>query len=377
MNIIHIIPSLRKGGAERLVLNICNELQKRTDVVVKLVVLHPENEYEFLSKDLDIELCNSKVVPSISGKTIADIYDLEKIISDFKPDIIHSHLFEAEMVSRWNLFPGIRYSTHCHNNMKQFRNFSFNTLLSKTLLTNFYEKKLLLKKYYSCNNKFIAISKNTEAYFKKNLPKNLQNNVLRLNNAIDFNRFSHKERNLQSFDRLTIKLVSIGSLIEIKNHLFLIDVINILNNKGTMSFNLIIIGEGPMRPVIEDRINEYKMQERIRLIGLTDDVEEYLKEADLYVYSCIKEGFGLTLIEAMASGLPVVCLDGGGNRDIIVEGKNGFMIHEQDPELFADKIMELIENKELYNSMSEFSVQYAMRFDIKNYADRLLEIYST
>jgi glycosyltransferase involved in cell wall biosynthesis len=377
IKILQIIPSLRKGGAERLTLDICNELQKKDDIKVKLVVLHPENEYEFLSKDIHVELCNSTVLPSISGKSNIDTSDFEKIISDFKPQVIHSHLFEAEMLSRWKPVPGVRYFTHCHDNMKQFRFFDLKTCLNKEFLTNYYEKRLIIKQYLACDNIFIAISKNTESYFKKNLPKKLKRNIILLNNAIDFNHFVNKEEKIPLFEKQLINLVTIGSLTKLKNHLFLLDVVKILNKKGVVKFNLSIIGEGLMRTSIENKISEYQLQNAVNLIGLTNDVRDYLKNADLYVYSCAKEGFGLTLLEAMASGLPVVCLDGKGNRDIIEQGKNGFMIYEQNAELFAEKIIELISNSDLYQTISKNAVKYAAEYNIDKYVDGLIKFYKS
>jgi glycosyltransferase involved in cell wall biosynthesis len=376
MNILHIIPSLRKGGAERLVLDIYNELQKRPDVMIRLVVLHPENEYEFLSKNIDIVFCKSKVSPSISGKAFVDIADFETIIADFKPDIIHSHLFEAEIISRWIVRSDIKYFTHCHNNMGQFRRLASYSLFSKELLTNYYEKRLLVTQYLKCNNKFIAISKDTESFFKQALPKKLSQNVILLNNAIDFNRFKHTIHLLKTKENHSINLITVGSLIEIKNHLFLLEVISLLNKRSKLKFNLTIIGEGVFRENIEKKIIENQLENIVTLLGKIDNVEDFLQKADLYVFSCIKEGFGLTLIEAMASGLPVICLDGKGNRDIIEDGKNGFMIYKNNPELFANKIIELVNNPELYQSMSKYAVEFAKKYDIKEYVDRLLKIYS-
>ena len=68
LRIIHIIPSLIKGGAERLTLDICIELNKRDDCDVKLITLHPENMFVEQCKGLDVEFCNSYVIPSISKK---------------------------------------------------------------------------------------------------------------------------------------------------------------------------------------------------------------------------------------------------------------------------------------------------------------------
>ena len=77
----------------------------------------------------------------------------------------------------------------------------------------------------------------------------------------------------------------------------------------------------------------------------------------------------------MATGLPVITLDGKGNRDLIVQGKNGYMLFEQDVEKFAEKILEVWENKTLYSEMSAFSQEFAKGYDIKDYVVRLLELY--
>jgi glycosyltransferase involved in cell wall biosynthesis len=375
LKILHIIPSLRKGGAERLVLDICNELQKREDIIVKLALLNVENEYEFLSKNIDIELCRSGVVPSITRKSLIDLVEYEKIVSDFHPDIIHSHLFEAEIVSRWNPVPGIRYITHCHDNIRQFRRPGVKTLLNKRLFTENYERNLMMERYQECDNSFIAISKDMEVYLKKTLPKPLQEKISLLSNAIDLKRFEYAEERRMPSSSGQIKLISIGSLTPIKNQVFLIEVMNLLNKAEPGKFHLTLIGEGPMRANIENKISEYQLKDVVTLTGLTDHVEDYLKKSDIYVYSCISEGFGLTLIEAMAAGLPVICLDGKGNRDIIEEGKNGSMIFGPDTVLFADKIRELVKADEIYTRMSLYAKEFAGKYDIKEYTDRLLEIY--
>ncbi len=371
LKILHVIPNLAKGGAERLVIDICNELTKQKNIQVKLIVFEDRNEFKELSKNIDIEICNSKVIPSILKKKHIDIYHFQKIIETFKPDIVHSHLFEAEIISRWHIYPNIRYFTHCHDNMMQFKNLPLN-VLNKKKITNFFEKNLLLKQYKKCNNSFIAISKNTLAYFKTNLSKSFSKRITLLHNAINYQAFSNKKAKM--INKKLIHLITIGSLVDKKNQTFLIDVMAYLQNKGYTA-KLQIIGEGVNKAKIENKINELRLREAITLRGNVDNVEAYLHTSDIYLHSATYEPFGLVLIEAMASGLPVVCLDGGGNKDIIEQGKNGFILHENDPILFAEKIISLIENKDQYNAISKYAVSYAKKFDIKNYVDKLLEIY--
>ena len=119
----------------------------------------------------------------------------------------------------------------------------------------------------------------------------------------------------------------------------------------------------------------YGLLPYLKMPGLVEDVERMYSINNIYVHSSLSEALGLTIIEAMAAGLPVVTLDGHGNRDLIVQGKNGYMVYEQNSELFADRILEIWNDKQKYNEMSAFAQEFARQFDIKPYVDSLLDFY--
>jgi glycosyltransferase involved in cell wall biosynthesis len=77
----------------------------------------------------------------------------------------------------------------------------------------------------------------------------------------------------------------------------------------------------------------------------------------------------------MASGLPVISLDGGGNRDVVLDGQNGYLIQENNAICFVKKIIELIHDPSEYKKMSLFSREFAKQFDINNYVDKLVDFY--
>ena len=104
-------------------------------------------------------------------------------------------------------------------------------------------------------------------------------------------------------------------------------------------------------------------------------IKDYLKEADIYLHPASYEPFGLVILEAMASGLPVICLNGKGNVGLNVEGKTGFMIDPPDAEKFADKILYLINNSEEYSKISEYCVNFSKNYDIENYCKNLMDLY--
>lgn len=373
MRIIHIIPSLKKGGAERLALDICIELSKRQGIDVALIVLDSNNDYKELSAKINYHAIPARFTPSIKGKATIDVNALMKFIESFKPDVIHSHLFEADLVSRVHIFKGIKYFSHCHDNMHQLQKFTLKTLFSKKLLTEYYERLLILKKYKECNNTFIVISRHTEAYFRAVLPTSFSNKIHLLHNAINYSFFHDAFVGAKALQ--SIRLVNCGSFVKKKNQQFLVDVVKQLKNKG-LDVSITMLGDGELKESVAKKAEEAGLSNYIHLPGNVENVGMYLSDANIYIHVATYEPFGLVLLEAMAAGLPVITLDGKGNRDLIEEGKNGYMIYEENPDLFVEKIIELWDNKEKYNQMSKYVKVFAKHYDIKAYTNRLLEIYN-
>lgn len=373
LRIIYIIPSLVKGGAERLTLDICIELNKRDDCDVKLITLHPENMFVEECKGLDVEFCHSYVIPSISKKNQINISELQTAIERFKPDVIHSHLFEAEIVAREIKYSNAIWFSHLHDNMFQFQPMKLSDWLSKKRITEWFERKWMLKKYSACNNNFIAISRDTELYFKRVLPFKIQRITL-LHNSIKFAKFSNNIPRIP--EGKLIKMVSTGSLVDKKNQIFLADVVHELNGLGYKA-DLRILGEGVNRNKIIARINELGIADQVFLEGNVDSVESYLDQASFYVHPATYEPFGLVLLEAMAASMVCVSLNGKGNLDIHEEGKNGFIIEPANPSAFAQKLIHCTEHPTRFKEIAEYSFKYAQNFDIETYTSKLVELYQS
>jgi len=372
MKIIHIIPNLNKGGAERIVIDIVRALNKKREIQIKLLLFEDKIEYEVQDIQHLIQIVSSNVQLSITKKHLIEVSQLQKVLDLFQPDIVHSHLFEAEVISRSCIYPEAKWFTHGHDRMKSFEIFSFLKIRSKREFTNFFEKRYLLKRYLkNGGNHFIAISEDIQEYFHHVLPKKIRN-VYLLPNSIDVSRFSNENSGNLNSNRIC--LVSVGRLDANKNHQFLIDVVAELENRN-IPILLSIIGEGVERKNLESKINLFKLESKIKLLGMIDNVETYLNESDVYVHSALTEGFGLTLIEAMASGLPVVTLDGGGNRMLIEEGKNGFLVEVNSIETFSDKIIECTSSPKKYSVYSKNAIDFAQKFDINMYIQKLIDIY--
>ena len=365
MNILHIIPSLKIGGAERLVVDICNELSNKKNCTVRLITFSDDFDSIDLRKSYHKHI-PSFYRPSITSNSAINVGNLQKEIDEFNPDIIHSHLWEAEiLLTQVKVHNVIRFS-HFHDNMAQLRKISLPN--SKIKITDFFERNIFLK---SNSNNFICISKDTLSYANKVLPKKNRKNIHLLENAIHYENFhSLKKKNID-----TINLINMGSFVPKKNQKLSVTILNELINKGYQA-NLIFLGDGPNINDIVAYAKELKIENFIEFKGNVTDVKPYLEQSNLYLHTAYYEPFGLVIIEAMAAGLPVVTLDGLGNRDFIEHGDNGYIFKSQDPETFANCIIDLFNNEKLYLKNQKNGYTTAKKYDIKEYINKLIEIYT-
>lgn len=139
---------------------------------------------------------------------------------------------------------------------------------------------------------------------------------------------------------------------------------------------LVVIGDGPEKSVLEEQAAELGIAERITFTGALpfEDVAAYLKAADLFVFASVTETQGLVTMEAMAAGLPVVAVDASGTRDIVENGKQGFLVPD-DPDALADSINRMLEHPEKMKKFQRSALKKAKTFDMKDCAKQLVKVY--
>ena len=143
-----------------------------------------------------------------------------------------------------------------------------------------------------------------------------------------------------------------------------------------INVTLDILGFGTRYEEHLQHIKSKKLESHVFLHGNVKNVDEFLSNSHIYVHSAIYEPFGMVFLEAMASSLPIVSLDGKGNKDLITDGFNGFFIHERNVNNFTDAILKILKDTDLYHSMSSNSKQKSADYDIFNNIKKLDEIYA-
>lgn len=372
MKIIHILPSLAMGGAEKLVIELSKKIIRKDNYDLKIIILNNIIEHDVSELKGSIMHIDSAVKLSIFGKNEINVQLLQQFIDDFQPDIIHSHLYMAELVSRFCYYPNAKWYSHIHDNIPQFEKLSLKSIFSKRKIINYFEKIILFKRYrINGGTTFIAVSNHSYNYIKK-IQKD--NQLILLLNGIDISTYSLKERKKSTSE--IVQAINIGSYVNKKNQIFLIQLAERLREKK-IDCQIHLVGDGPNREILQNEILSRKLQGTIILTGKTKNVRKYLNRADFYLHSATYEPFGLVLLEAMASGLPVISLDGKGNTDVIKHNKNGYLIQNENLELFMDYLISLKKNDSLYNRLSLAGIRTAKQFDIEQVVDKLIDVYNS
>ncbi|MEL6923552.1 MAG: glycosyltransferase [Bacteroidota bacterium] len=171
MKVLHTIAQFRMGGAQTMLLDIVAELrQQGVDAVV--VCLSKDNDLEEITDELPwFRTIPAALQLSIWRKPTYKIAALKKFIHAFQPDVIHSHLFEAELITRAVGYREAVYFSHCHDNMPPYRKLGLTSFFSKDLLLRYFERAQLFNMYRTLGgNQFVSISSDTTQYFTKPLP---------------------------------------------------------------------------------------------------------------------------------------------------------------------------------------------------------------
>ncbi|MCD1296037.1 hypothetical protein CUJ83_13620 [Methanocella sp. CWC-04] len=165
-------------------------------------------------------------------------------------------------------------------------------------------------------------------------------------------------------------ILFIGRLVDKKGLPYLIDAMpGILSRCPDTA--LIVCGDGPMREDLEKAAKKMGIQDKTFFKGYISkkDKSDYLQMADILVIPSIVTGSGdveglpVTLLEGMASGLPVIATDVGGMKDAVTDGWNGFMVPEKDPASISDKAVAILKDNGLASLLSKNALETARKYD--------------
>lgn len=370
IRILHLIEGLGAGGAERLLTYSLKKIDKNKFSVRVVCLSEPlDLKKELEESGIGVSCLNSKNLYNF----INIIPRLYRLIIRERPDIVHTHLFFANIYGRISAkIAGVRnIITSLHNPDYTYE--------SNGRWTYKIRKSIDRHTGRMCNNRFIAVSK----FVKKDFEEQLGfKDIKVLYNCIDSSIFGQRDNVIGEDKKKEFGLgkdnpivLNIGRLHPQKGQLCLIEAFNLVYKRNNKC-RLIIIGKGYFKDTLKNKVKELKLERVVVFLEGRKDIPEILKISDVFVFPSLYEGFGIALVEAMASGLPVIASNIDVLKEIVDNNINGILIEKGDHVKLAETISNLIDNAELRHSLGRNAKGKATEvFDAVSYTKKLENIY--
>ncbi len=284
-----------------------------------------------------------------------------------KIDVIHTHhplvIGQAASQMAEKLDKPLFFTAHTQ--YEQYLNYYFPRgydLTSKMLIKD-------LIKMSQKSKRVICPSVNTE---KRLLKHGIKNTIVINNGVEDYFFAKPKEKPLNP-----PTLAFTGRLEREKNPFELIKIARDLK-KTTPNFKFWILGSGLLFQKMQDQTLKMGLEENITFTGTVDRklIPEIYKSVHLFVTPSLSEVMPLSILEAMASGIPTLALKNSGLEEIVIDNKSGFICEKNSREI-AEKISEMLKNREYYYNLSQKTYEYSLSFSAKATAQKLLDLYTT
>ena len=336
MRIQLLVHSLRRGGAERVLLEIALGLQKRghqVEVIAWLDVDEYQDAcYSSVKRNYLLSKDKYRWIRSIPHSAAV----LRKLVRQFNPDVIELHSPNVTWLAAYARFriPCIhvlhgygaitRYGSLKDDLMRYLFRFAARTLNCSYITVS--ESMIpVASKYYNVNpSEFTAVS-----------------------NGVDLTKYLFKEQQ----PSCAPIILMIGTLSPNKGQTLGIQAFTILL-KSIPEAKLLIVGDGVDRGQLNALIQNGGLTGKVNLLGTRDDVPEILAKTHILWQLSESEAMPMVVLEAMASGVPVIGFDVRGTRDVIVNNKIGYLISYADVSAIADITVELLKDVPRYRSFS-------------------------
>ena len=166
--------------------------------------------------------------------------------------------------------------------------------------------------------------------------------------------------------------MSTGQISVRKNQEAIIRAISKINNP---KIKYLIVGTGELEKQLKLLAKELNVENRIIFAGYRGDVNKLLRVVDAFIFPSLQEGLPVALMEAMASGLPVICSNIRGNTDLIQHGEGGYLVEPRDYSGYAEAMLELYDNYDNLEEMRRVNVETMKSFDTKVINEQMKKIY--
>ncbi|MFH1864618.1 MAG: glycosyltransferase [Candidatus Eisenbacteria bacterium] len=309
-------------------------------------------------------------------KDILMLMQLTRLLRRERFDIVHTHCSKAGILGRVAArFAGVPHITHTHHG------WSFHDRMHPVLKRLFVAAERSLGPW---THPMISVSdKTTEVGLEAGIGSRSDYRLIR--SGIPLRRY-HPDggrgrvvRREMGIPADHVVVCSVGRLTPQKNPMDFVKLAATLLD-GHENLTFLYVGDGPMRASVEEAAEAACVGDRLRLLGVRDDVPDLLRASDVFVLTSLWEGLPRVVLQALASGVPVLAYDTAGIAEVVVEGKNGHLVPRGSVEEMASRLTDLVEDAGRRAAMSrsaaeEFDRAFSesqMILDLENLYDEMV-----
>ncbi|MFC1849713.1 glycosyltransferase [candidate division CSSED10-310 bacterium] len=343
INVLEMIDSSMVGGGQKHLHSLIQGLDKQK-FNISVVVSDDGPLYKILQNEGITVFCTD-IRKNFNPFTLLRLY---KILKVNKIDVIHTHGTVAGVWGRLAASlartPVIIYTLHgIHYLNSHNRIFKQIFILIDQILAKFSDKIIC-----------VASSDQEKGYRYRLFEKGKS---IVIYNGVDINYFKPR-RNLatlrKEFDiKAKDPVIGIVARLHVqKGYHYFFDTINLIKKKYP-NIKALVIGDGPQLSELREKVRQLHLTENVIFAGTRDDIPELLSMMNVFVLASLWEGMPLTVLEAMACKKPIVATNVDGVSESLTDGETGFLVPSQDPAALADKIIYLLENKDVGKKLGE------------------------
>ena len=362
--ILHLITGLEVGGAEMMLLKTLPKLQEDFDNRVCCIRNRGPIGERLEEAGIPVFFLDLNSILDFGA-----IFRFRNIIKKFGPNILVTYLIHADLFGRifGRLFGVKKIVCSQRGKLLHWEFLRLADRLTKYLVTKYIvqtetAQEELMKKLHLSKEQFKIIP-----------------------NAIDTKDFTFEMNREKKRAELSLKsddivITCVSKLRRGKGHNYLLEAFEQLRHYSerrqkshtNRRFKLLIVGDGEQKEILLKQIESYKSKSNILFIGNRNDVKELLRISDIFILPTLGEGMSNALLEAMASGLPVITTDIPENNELIKNGKTGILVPIKDSDSLAKAIEDLLSDGERRKNLSENSKRNISEyFDVRIVVSKL------
>lgn len=368
--IAHVIFRLDVGGLENGLVNLINTLpaERYRHAIICI------DGYTDFAKRIKR---NGVEIVAIGKRPGTDFIALWRLFTTFRrlrPTIVHTRNLAALDAQLPALLAGVRHRIHSEHG------WDVNDLKAKNL-----KLRILRRLHAPLVQKYIALSAHIRNYLIDTVGIHARK-VTQVCNGVDTELFRMRDDTAGSpaipaqFRSGNPVLIGwVGRMQPVKDPVSLLVAFNHMIQKPRFhdAARLVLVGDGPMRNTVENIAKKLGIAELIWMAGNRDDVPDILRQLDVFVLPSLAEGISNTILEAMASGLPVIACDVGGNFELVDDGKTGTLVDAADASQLSEAIERYVNNSALRREHGIAARQAAMkRFSLQSMVDGYDAVYA-